>query len=449
MFFFVYILILCRCKYIHEEFRIQASPSEFWLVSPAEGLVRVELTSDSVRQSELSNLVTSTNRQTSDALLHAGITRGGAHNPLLTFKEIHEIEFNKLKQKFFPSSPPRPNVNKKNHNLNITEEEIETENTIVQESKDTSNTEQQLAIPDPRVEAGVEESSDQRDENYDEVYEDSNGKKSKLEHEKEEKDLADKSMNKLNASEDLTYNFTRASGKKLQNQESVQNANREVSTKRSRNQTKMVHETQGVNLQGAVDSDFDHTHELTGNYHDPNEYNVCSMSPSVEDSHRVVHFASNANTGNLQTEVLSGSPSMVMMNMPSVKLKYFCTAETARLNFGRNNGWRRKKTRGNKRNGIAKMEEQKVGISDSDHTDLCQMDQLNLQAGSEESSRDTSEMSIKPSDEAKIDNCDKFKSNLKIQMHESPFRAKCMSLNHLKVCLSPPCGSPRSASRFD
>lgn len=38
---------LSRCKFIHDEYRIQASAYEFWLVSPAEKIVRIEIVSPS------------------------------------------------------------------------------------------------------------------------------------------------------------------------------------------------------------------------------------------------------------------------------------------------------------------------------------------------------------------------------------------------------------------
>lgn len=54
-----------RCKFIHDEHRIRVAPDEFWLVSPSENLVRVEVVENKMRQAELSKLVSTQNAQDS------------------------------------------------------------------------------------------------------------------------------------------------------------------------------------------------------------------------------------------------------------------------------------------------------------------------------------------------------------------------------------------------
>lgn len=49
-----------RCKFIHDEHRIRVAKDEFWLVSPSENLVRVEVVENEDRQAELSKLVSTT-----------------------------------------------------------------------------------------------------------------------------------------------------------------------------------------------------------------------------------------------------------------------------------------------------------------------------------------------------------------------------------------------------
>lgn len=46
-----------RCKFIHDEHRLQVSEEEFWLVSPAENLVRVEMVNSAARREQLLELV--------------------------------------------------------------------------------------------------------------------------------------------------------------------------------------------------------------------------------------------------------------------------------------------------------------------------------------------------------------------------------------------------------
>lgn len=50
-----------RCKFIHDESRIRVADDEFWLVSPSENLVRVEVVDNAERQEELAQLVSTTN----------------------------------------------------------------------------------------------------------------------------------------------------------------------------------------------------------------------------------------------------------------------------------------------------------------------------------------------------------------------------------------------------
>lgn len=45
-----------RCKFIHDEHRIRVANDEFWLVSPSENLVRVEVVESPIRQAELVKL---------------------------------------------------------------------------------------------------------------------------------------------------------------------------------------------------------------------------------------------------------------------------------------------------------------------------------------------------------------------------------------------------------
>jgi len=45
-----------RCKFIHDEHRIRVANDEFWLVSPSENLVRVEVVENPGRQAELTKL---------------------------------------------------------------------------------------------------------------------------------------------------------------------------------------------------------------------------------------------------------------------------------------------------------------------------------------------------------------------------------------------------------
>jgi len=45
-----------RCKFIHDEHRIRVANDEFWLVSPSENLVRVEVVENPSRQAELAKL---------------------------------------------------------------------------------------------------------------------------------------------------------------------------------------------------------------------------------------------------------------------------------------------------------------------------------------------------------------------------------------------------------
>jgi hypothetical protein len=49
-----------RCKFIHDEQRVQVSDTEFWLVSPSDNLVRVEVAHTPERRAQLQSLVTST-----------------------------------------------------------------------------------------------------------------------------------------------------------------------------------------------------------------------------------------------------------------------------------------------------------------------------------------------------------------------------------------------------
>lgn len=46
-----------RCKFIHDEHRIQVDQNEFWLVSPSENLVRVEIVDNPMRRAQLQALV--------------------------------------------------------------------------------------------------------------------------------------------------------------------------------------------------------------------------------------------------------------------------------------------------------------------------------------------------------------------------------------------------------
>jgi hypothetical protein len=48
-----------RCKFIHDEYRIQGEDNEFWLVSPSENLIRVEMVdrNDTARRAQLQALV--------------------------------------------------------------------------------------------------------------------------------------------------------------------------------------------------------------------------------------------------------------------------------------------------------------------------------------------------------------------------------------------------------
>jgi len=48
-----------RCKFIHDEHRIQVDTNEFWLVSPSENLVRVEIVENAQRRQQLQALVES------------------------------------------------------------------------------------------------------------------------------------------------------------------------------------------------------------------------------------------------------------------------------------------------------------------------------------------------------------------------------------------------------
>lgn len=52
-----------RCKFIHDEHRIRVAEDEFWLVSPSENLVRVEVVENKTRQQELSKLFNTTNAE--------------------------------------------------------------------------------------------------------------------------------------------------------------------------------------------------------------------------------------------------------------------------------------------------------------------------------------------------------------------------------------------------